>query len=266
MTSILDKIVRQKRIEIDLLRQTTSLSRMIDMAEAGPPVRDFTDAIRRDPGISLIAEIKRASPSKGVIREDFDPCVIANLYRENGARCISVLTDEEFFQGDLDYLSQIRQRTETPLLRKDFILDPVQVYQARAAGADALLLIAECLGDADLQELHDLTVQLGMTPLVELYETANIQRVIDCGAQLIGVNNRDLKTFEVDLEHTLRVKQVLPADRLVVGESGIFTHEDASRLASAGVDAMLVGESLMRAQDIGEAVRQLLAVSPTGEA
>ncbi|MCH2183625.1 MAG: indole-3-glycerol phosphate synthase TrpC [Mariniblastus sp.] len=259
MASILDKIVAQKRIEIDALRQATRLSRMIELAEAGPPVRDFAGAIRRDPGISLIAEIKRASPSKGLIREDFDLLGIARQYQENGASCISVLTDEEFFQGQLDYLKRVRERTEIPLLRKDFILDPIQVYQARAFGADALLLIAECLVGAELQELHDLTVKLGMTPLVELYDPANVRRVVDCGAELIGVNNRDLKTFDVDLEHTIRVKQALPADRMIVGESGIFSAADARQLAGAGVDAMLVGESLMRADDIGQAVRNLLA-------
>ena len=144
-------------------------------------------------------------------------------------------------------------------MRKDFILDPIQVYEARAAGADAVLLIAECLPGSELQQLHDLTETTGMTPLVELYDPANVQRVVDCGARLIGVNNRDLNTFDVDLEHTIRVKQALPSDRLIVGESGIFTYSDAQYLAHAGVDAMLVGESLMRSADIGKAVQNLLS-------
>ncbi len=265
MASILDKIVAHKRVEIAALYQATALEQMVELAQHGPPVRDFADAIRRDSNISLIAEVKRASPSKGLIRKDFDPLATATCYQAFGATCISVLTDQTFFQGQLDYLKCIRECTEIPLLRKDFILDPIQVYEARAAGADAVLLIAECLPGSALQQLHDLTEAAGMTPLVELYDPANIQRVVDCGARLIGVNNRDLNTFDVDLEHTIRVKQALPPDRLIVGESGISTYSDAQHLAQAGVDAMLVGESLMRAEDIGEAVRQLVAGPPAGE-
>ncbi len=226
-------------------------------SEAAPPL-DFLGAIAGDPIISLIAEVKKASPSKGLIREDFDPVQIATIYADNGARCISVLTDEEFFQGSLEYLRQVRAAVEIPLLRKDFILEPIQVYEARAAGADAVLLIAECLDDRSLLQLHDLIESLGMTPLVELYDPTNVDRVVSCGARLIGINNRDLNTFEVDLDHTIRVKELLPSDRHVVGESGIFTRQDVAMLAQANVAAMLVGESLMRQPDIGQAVRDLL--------
>ena len=259
VASILEKIVVHKRIEIAALYQTTSREEAVERAENGPPIRDFMAAIRCSPEVSLIAEVKQASPSKGLIREDFDPLAIASAYQDSGASCISVLTDQHFFQGHLDFLRWIRESTQIPLLRKDFILDPLQIYEARAAGADAVLLIAECLPGNALRNLHDLTVSLGMTPLVELYDPSNIQRVIDCGARLVGVNNRDLNTFEVDLGHTIRVKQCLPSDRIIVGESGIFTRSDVKQLGQAGVDAMLVGESLMRAPDIGHAVRNLLS-------
>ena len=259
MASILEKIVVHKRIEIAALYQTTSREEAVERAENGPPIRDFMAAIQCSPEVSLIAEVKKASPSKGLIRENFDPLGIACAYQDSGASCVSVLTDQHFFQGHLDFLRRIRESTQIPLLRKDFILDPLQIYEARAAGADAVLLIAECLPGNALRDLHDLTVSVGMTPLVELYDPSNIQRVIDCGARLVGVNNRDLNTFEVDLGHTIRVKHRLPSDRLIVGESGIVTRSDVQQLSRAGIDAMLVGESLMRAPDIGRAVRNLLS-------
>lgn len=263
MASILDKIIEHKRAEVLALYSSCELDRIAEQATEGPPVRDFAEAIQSDAQISLIAEVKRASPSKGLIRDNFDPVMIAKTYQEFGATCISVLTDQRFFQGRLEYLAQIRECVEIPILRKDFIVDPFQVYEARAAGADAVLLIAECLPGAELPRLHDLVLDVGMTPLVELYDPANVQRVIDCGARLIGVNNRDLNTFEVDLHHTIRVKEALPPERLVVGESGIGSFSDVQQLARAGVNAMLVGESLMRADDIGKAVRDLLKGSET---
>jgi indole-3-glycerol phosphate synthase len=183
---------------------------------------------------------------------------IASAYAESGATCISVLTDEPFFQGRLEYLSAIRAAVDLPLLRKDFILDPYQLLEARLAGADAVLLIAECLDDCRLRQLHNTTIDLGMTPLVEFYEPEHLGRVLAAGASLIGVNNRDLRTFEVDLEHTIRMRSHIPADCLLVGESGIHGREDAQRLQGAGVNAMLVGEHLMAQADIRSAVRQLL--------
>jgi indole-3-glycerol phosphate synthase len=210
--------------------------------------------------IRLIAEVKKASPSKGVIRPDFDPVAIARTYAQHGASCISVLTDEPYFQGSLDYLRQVRAAVDLPVLRKDFIIDPYQVVEARAAGADAVLLIAECLDDESLARLHDAIIELGMTPLVELYDPANLPRVLQIGARLLGVNNRNLHTFEVDLEHTLRLRRQIPTDRVLVAESGIRSRADVERLAAAGVQAMLVGESLLVRADVGAAVDELLGV------
>jgi indole-3-glycerol phosphate synthase len=194
-----------------------------------------------------------------VIREDFNPVEIAKTYAATGATCISVLTDVHFFQGSLDYLRKIRQAVDIPLLRKDFILDSYQLVEARAAGADAVLLIAECLDDCNLRKLHNEAIELGMTPLVEFYEPSNLPRVIEAGATLIGINNRDLRTFETDLQHTIGLRKQIPSDHLVVGESGIHLPEDVKLLADNHVDAILVGESLMAKSDIGEAVRNLLS-------
>jgi indole-3-glycerol phosphate synthase len=204
--------------------------------------------------------VKKASPSAGVIRTDFDPVVIAQTYERHGASCISVLTDEPFFQGALDYLTAVRQAVQLPVLRKDFILDVYQLWEARAAGADSVLLIAECLDDCLLRALHNKAIELQMTPLVELYEPQNLPRVLEAGATLIGVNNRDLRTFEVDLNHTIELRRQIPEECLLVGESGIRTRHDVERLEAAGVDAKLVGESLMRESDIGAAVNRLLGL------
>ncbi|MCH5373067.1 MAG: indole-3-glycerol phosphate synthase TrpC [Planctomycetes bacterium] len=239
-----------------------SRERPVDQLRAAlgdaPPVRDFLAALSSEGPIKLIAEVKKASPSKGVIRQDFDPVQIARIYQEHGATCISVLTDIPFFQGHLDYLRAIRREVDLPLLRKDFILDEYQLLEARVAGADAVLLIAECLTADQLSRLHTEAVQLGMTPLVEFYERENLSAVLAAGARLIGVNNRDLRTFQTDLQHTIRMRQIVPSDCLLVGESGIHSRADAELLQSAGVEAMLVGEHLMASTDIGAAVDQLL--------
>lgn len=258
MPTILDQIVATKREEIRAARSAVPLTELQSQLADAPPVRDFFAALAGEGPIRLIAEVKKASPSKGVIREDFQPVEIARTYQQHGASCLSVLTDEPYFQGSLDYLRQIRAAVDLPVLRKDFILDSYQLVEARAAGADAVLLIAECLPQTQLQSLHDEAVSLGLTPLVELYEAANVPRVLDAGARLIGVNNRNLKTFEVDLGHTIRLREQIPSDRLLVGESGIRTHDDVQLLAAAGVDALLVGESLMASADIGAAVDALL--------
>ncbi|HUG68195.1 MAG TPA: indole-3-glycerol phosphate synthase TrpC [Pirellulaceae bacterium] len=258
MSTILDKIVATKRDEIvraKELRPEAELRAAI--ADASPP-RDFFKALAAGGPIKLIAEVKKASPSKGLIRVDFDPVDIAKAYEANGAACISVLTDEQYFQGSLGYLRDIRAAVSLPLLRKDFILDAYQLLEARAAGADAVLLIAECLDDCHLRKLHNEAVELGMTPLVELYEPANLTRVFDAGATLIGVNNRDLRTFEVDLHHTIRMRSQIPDHCVLVGESGIHSREDVLLLEEAGVDAILVGEHLMSQPDVGAAVRALL--------
>ncbi len=227
------------------------------MAALAPPPRDFLAALSGGPPIRLIAEVKKASPSKGIIRADFDPVAIAKLYAASGL-ALSILTDTEYFQGSLEYLKAIREVVDLPLLRKDFIIDEYQVYEARAAGADAVLLIAECLSPIQLGNLYALIRQLGMHALIELYDPQNLPAVVATGTPIIGVNNRDLHTFEVDLERTLRLQQQIPRDRLLVAESGIASRADVMRLQQSGVAAMLVGESLMRQPDISLAVRTLL--------
>ena len=258
MPTILDRIVADKRREIAAAKTRMPEDQLREALSAAPPVRDFFAALDGRGTIRLIAEVKKASPSKGVIRADFHPVEIARTYQQHGAACISVLTDGPYFQGSLDYLRQIRAAVELPVLRKDFIIDPYQVIEARAAGADAVLLIAECLDDRQLGTLHEAIVSLEMTPLVELYEPANLPRVLAAGARLIGINNRDLRTFDVDLEHTIRLRREIPPGHRVVGESGIRHRADVQLLQQAGVDAMLVGETLMARADIGAAVDELL--------
>jgi indole-3-glycerol phosphate synthase len=258
MPTILDKIVATKRAEIERAKSVLPERELRARLADAPPVRDFFTPLAAGGPIKLIAEVKKASPSAGIIRADFDPAAVAKIYEQHGAACISVLTDEPHFQGRIDYLSQIREAVGLPILRKDFVLDSYQVVEARAAGADAVLLIAECLDDCNLRKLFNETCELGMTPLVELYDPANLQRVFDAGATLIGVNNRDLHTFKVDLEHTIWMRDRVPDQCVLVGESGIKTLADVQRLEAAGVDAILVGESLMREPDIGAAVDRLL--------
>jgi indole-3-glycerol phosphate synthase len=256
--TVLDRIVAVKRREIAAARERVAEAELRRRLADAPPVRDFFAALAKPGPIRLIAEVKKASPSAGVIRQDFDPVAIAQVYERHGASCLSVLTDEPHFQGHLDYLTAVRANVALPVLRKDFVLDSYQVVEARAAGADAVLLIAECLDDCNLRKLHNEIVELGMTPLVEIYDPENLPRVLEAGATLIGVNNRDLRTFKVDLEHTLRLRPGIPAECVMVSESGVKTHADVERLEAAGVDAILVGESLMREADIGAAVDRLL--------
>jgi indole-3-glycerol phosphate synthase len=259
--TILDQIVATKRSEVAAARRAVGEAQLERQVADAPPVRDFFAPLAQAGPIRLIAEVKKASPSKGIIRADFDPLAIARTYAEHGAACLSVLTDVEYFQGNLEYLRHVRQAVTTPVLRKDFIIDAYQLLEARAAGADAVLLIAECLDDCQLRSLHNRTLELGMTPLVELYEPANLDRVLAAGAVLIGINNRDLRTFKTDLDHTLRIAERVPDECVLVGESGIRTRADVLRLQSAGVDAMLVGETLMAQADIGAAVDELLGTA-----
>lgn len=258
MTTVLDRIVASKLEEIANAKKRRDLQSLMSAALQGPPVRDFLGALRGYDFVRLIAEVKRASPSKGTIRPSFEPVAIAKAYEAGGAAAISVLTDEPFFQGRLDYLTSIREAVGIPVLRKDFILDEYQIYEARVAGADAVLLIAECLSAEQLKSFYDLTVSLGMTALIELYAATNLQAVLDTGTKLVGVNNRDLHTFAVELEHVIRLRKDIPADVTVVAESGIFTHDDVKLLHQSGIEAMLVGESLMRQQDVRQAVIHLL--------
>lgn len=263
MSTILNDICRVKRDEIARARDTTPLAELRAQLADAPPVRDFIRPLATDRPvdggpIKLIAEVKKASPSAGLIRADFDPVTIAETYAASGASCVSVLTDEPHFQGSIEYLKSIRAAVDLPVLRKDFVLDEHQVIEARVAGADAVLLIAECLTRTKLRELHDQITELGMTALVELYEPANLPAVLECEPRLVGVNNRNLQTMTVDLEHCIRLREQVPADVVFVGESGVKTHADAQQLRSAGIDAMLVGESLMRQHEIGPATVELL--------
>lgn len=257
LPTILDEIVAHKKTEIEAAKKKVSLK---DLMQGSYPRRgDFLAALTaNEQEVSLIAEIKKASPSKGLIREDFQPLEIAQAYQQGGASCISVLTDAKYFQGHLSYLQEVSQVVQVPLLRKEFVVDPYQVYEAKANGASAVLLIAECLDPGLLKALHDLIIELEMTPLVELHEASNLDICLKIGAKLIGVNNRDLKTFHTDLNHVIELRKQIPEDRVVVAESGIFTREDVQRIADANIQGMLVGESLMRQADIAQAVRSLL--------
>ena len=219
--------------------------------------RGFRAALAASPGVALIAEVKKASPSAGVIREDFDPSDIARQYAEGGARCLSVLTDLPHFQGKLDYLRRVRQAVGLPVLRKDFILDEIQVAEARAWGADCILLIVAALTPEELHSLMQSARGLGMDVLVEVHDRDEMGVALDAGADLVGINNRNLRTFDVDLGTTEALASFAPAEALLVSESGIQSRQDVERLKACGVKAVLVGESLMRSQDIAEATRRL---------
>ena len=255
---VLQRIIEHKLQEIEAAKQQVSQATLQSRLEEQTPPRDFLAALIESPEISLIAEVKRSSPSQGIIRADFDAVEIARQYASAGAACLSVLTDENFFGGKLEFLRDIRNEVSLPLLRKDFVIDPYQVVEARAAGADAVLLIAECLDDASLAHLFGMTQEMGMTPLVELYEPENLERVLRLGPRLVGVNNRNLRTFEVDLQHVVRMRQQIPQEIAVVAESGIFTRQQVRMLEEAGIQAMLVGQSLMEQPDVASATRELL--------
>ncbi len=259
MKSILDRIVAYKRQEIAAARAQRPETQLEEAIVSGivPPARDFRFALEHADGCAIIAEVKKASPSAGLLRADFDPIAIARTYEQNGAACISVLTDEPSFRGHLNYLKAIRSAVSSPLLRKDFILDRYQLLEARHAGADAVLLIAEILDGEALPRLLYEANELGLQALVELYDRANLPRVLDSGARLIGINNRDLHSFQTRLEHTLDLIADLPSDICLVSESGIRTRGDIERLEAAGVRAVLIGETLMRAPDIGAKLREL---------
>jgi indole-3-glycerol phosphate synthase len=261
MSTILERIVASKKKELAQAQASVPHRELERRLPQAPPVRDFRAALEAPGGMRFIAEVKKASPSAGVLRPDFDPVALARTYEQHGAACISVLTDAPFFQGSLEYLSAVRQAVALPLLRKDFLLDPYQVIEARVAGADAVLLIAEILDDATLVCLLREARALGMQALVELYEPANLPRVLASSARLIGVNNRDLRTFATSLEQTLALAPQVPADVCLVSESGIRTRADVLRLEQAGVRAVLVGETLMRAPDVGGKLDELRGVA-----
>ncbi len=258
LTDILAEICKTKRDEIDESRLRVSESELRARLEDAPPVRDFLAALQNAPDIALIAEVKKASPSAGLIRDDFDPVSIARIYESAGAACISCLTDEPYFQGRIEYLTAIRESVSLPVMRKDFLLDRYQVYEARAAGADCILLIAECLDDCHLRELYFLASELGMESLIEVYEPENMERVLKLDPPLVGVNNRNLRTMVTDISHTIELGADVPTGTLLISESGIRTRADVERLASAGIHGILVGETLMRQDDIAAKVRELL--------
>ena len=257
--TILDEILEHKRFEVDDAKLRREPADLALEARACPrAVSGFREALRSTPGVSVIAEIKRRSPSKGLIREDFDAVAIARAYAEAGAACISVLTDQHFFGGSLDDLARVREAVDTPLLRKDFVIDRIQIDEARVIGADAILLIVAALDHDELKGLHDHAKGLGLDVLVEVHDDAELERALAIGSDLIGVNNRDLRTCVVDLATTERIaSQLADPNVVLVAESGISNVEDVARLERAGAAGFLVGESLMRQPDPGEALRTL---------
>lgn len=262
--TILDRILNTKRAEIAAARRRVPDAEMERRARAAPPARDFVGALRAKIAAgapAVIAEIKRASPSKGLLRRDFDPAAIAASYARGGAACLSVLTDVEYFQGAPEYLAAARDACSLPALRKDFIVDPYQVYEARALGADCVLLIAACLAFAQMLRLETIAHALGMAVLVEVHNAEELGAAMGLGTPLIGVNNRDLRTFETRLETTLELLPRVPQDRLLITESGVATAADVQRLRQAGIKAFLVGEAFMRVSDPGEALASLFFVS-----
>ena len=262
MSDILKKIVDVKRQEVAAALKRKSFEAMRADAESRVLTRDFVGALRSkvEAGhAAVIAEIKKASPSKGVLREDFIPADIAQSYAEHGAACLSVLTDKDFFQGSVDYLKQARASCDLPVLRKDFMVDAYQVYEARAMGADCILLIAACLDDAQMAELEAIAHGLDMAVLVEVHDAQELQRALKLKTPLVGINNRNLRTFEVSLDTTLGMLKDVPADRLLITESGILNRADVQKMRDANVHAFLVGEAFMRAPEPGEALAELFA-------
>lgn len=262
---ILARILAWKRQEVALAKQALPFAELRPRLDALPPTRDLRQALQARPDTypRIITEIKKASPSAGLIRADFDPVAIAQIYESRGAAAISVLTDSRFFQGELAFLSAVRQQVQIPLLRKDFIIDPYQVYEARWYGADAVLLIAAALDVPQLVELAALSLELGLEPLVEVHTAVELEKALGCACRLIGVNNRDLHTFHTDVATTLEILRHVPSGYLVVSESGLKDHATLARLGAQGVAAFLIGESLMREPDIGAKLDELRGVSPS---
>jgi indole-3-glycerol phosphate synthase len=256
--SVLSQILADKRTEVHCSRRRMPPQELERRIADLPPPQNFIGALQAAPAPALIAEVKKASPSKGIIRPDFDPVGIAQIYAENGAACLSVLTDEPYFQGHLSYLKAIRDVVDLPLLRKDFILDDYQILEARAAGADAVLLIVAALTGTELEWLIDATHTLGMTAIIEVHDAEEVEQVLATPARLIGINNRDLHKFRTTLQTTIDLMPKVPSDRLVISESGINSRADVERLAAAGVGAVLVGEALMREPDIAAKMGELL--------
>ena len=257
---ILKQILQRKAEEIEANARQISLRHLNHLVANRPPPRSFIEAINARLQLqqsAIIAEIKKASPSKGVLRANFDPVTIAKSYEEHGAACLSVLTDQDFFQGANEYLQQVHEACLLPILRKDFIIDAYQVYEARALGADCILLIVAALGDAQLQDLTGLSLHLGMEVLIEVHNEEELERALALNLRLIGINNRDLHTFNTNLQTTLDLLKQIPKKHIVVSESGIHTTEDVNRLRQAGVHTFLIGEALMKSVDPGVALANL---------
>ena len=262
MSDVLAKICADKRAEVQARKQAISESDIEAMAKHAPAPRGFTDAINAKIAAgdyALIAEIKRASPSKGLIRKDFDPATLAKAYMDGGATCLSVLTDVPYFMGKDAYLNEAKDATDLPVLRKDFMLEPYQIYESRAIGADCVLLIMAAVSDPEAQELVDAAQSLGMNTLVEVHDEAELERASALTARLLGINNRNLKTLEVDLATSERLLPRVPKDKIAVAESGLNAPADLARMSAAGANCFLVGESLMRQPDVAAATRALLA-------
>ncbi len=261
MSDVLAKILEDKRDHVAACKQRVPDAEIRARAAAGPAVRGFAKRLRTaaEGGYGLIAEIKRASPSKGLIREDFAPSALARAYQSGGATCLSVLTDQPYFRGKDSYLTAARMVTDLPVLRKDFMIDPYQVHEARAIGADCILLIMAALEDAEAAELESLAVELGMDVLVEVHDEAELDRALGLASPLIGINNRNLKTLEVDVATTEALAPRVGDGRTVVAESGLASPEDLARMAAVGARCFLIGESLMRQDDVAAATRALLA-------
>ncbi|MDA0747930.1 MAG: indole-3-glycerol phosphate synthase TrpC [bacterium] len=261
MASILDEIIAYKRQYVEERRKQVPLEMVHQLDESAPMPPSFFEALIAEEEVAVIAEIKKASPSKGVIRADFDPVMIGEAYEENGATAISVLTDQKYFQGTDEYLTQVSNVVDIPILRKDFVIDPYQIYEARAIGAAAVLLIVAALQPEELEGLLQVCKEVELDALVEVHTYGEVMVALEAGADIVGINNRDLTTFQTDLQTTFDLMDYLPDDLVIVSESGIHTRDDVVRLSDAGVDAVLVGESLMRAPDIGLKLRELLGRS-----
>lgn len=260
---ILKTILERKAEEISQRKQGMSIANLQEIAKSVEKPRGFYQALHTkvlDKKPAIIAEIKKASPSQGVIRENFQPVAIGQDYAMNGASCLSVLTDKDFFQGAEVYLQMVRERCPLPVLRKDFMIDPYQVYEARALGADCILLIVAALSDGQMRELSDTATQLGMDVLVEVHDGEELQRALKLNTQLIGINNRNLRTFKTSLQTTLDLKTQIPSDRIVITESGIHNHDDVQLMLDHGIYAFLVGEAFMRAESPGQKMRELFSL------
>ena len=255
---ILDDIVAHKRRELEEAKKKLPLGELVSAAAEVSPAIDFADLHSKTPGVKIISEIKKASPSKGTIRDDFDHFSIAREYEDSGAFALSVLTDHKFFEGDISYLSDIRAHSALPILRKDFTIDPYQVYEARCHGADLVLLIVAVLDRGEIEEYLSLARSLGMNCIVEVHGERELETAVLAGSEIIGINNRDLKTFDVSLDVSKKLSGMVPEEKILVSESGISSAEDMAELMDCGIDTFLIGETFMRAKNPGEALRGFL--------